>query len=340
MDTNELAVDSNKTNTPESPLVSEDCLDKKSIPCDAEDVSLFKEKLGQYDNGFKFAQTKKFSEILNKNLGDDSEKSNSISKPEDLHREVLEKYASGKVRSNANYMDLSDSSDSLTKPLKPLCKDNKIQWDLGKEALSEILNKNLRKSLFDPVEPIELAEKDLQFNALGKATIDRVQHNVDQMSKVISSETLNSFPIPNQATDFTTPVQIKSFVDKDIQVSHSVFVSQQIKEQIIDRILVSTGDLNEGKLVKVVLNPTLLEATEVNFQQNGKVLNVSFFSQNLQSLNFLQSNQLDLQAYLHDNLKQFKDVSVSVESEDDVRNFTDGRSRNRQEYQNLDDDEQ
>ena len=325
MDTDKFSIGSNVTNTSESQMAPEEILGRKSTSCNENDVLLFKEELGQFkhSNDLKFKLTKDFTEILNSGLGDGSEKAEAISKPEGLHGESLGKYASEKTQSNVGYMVSHDNLD--------------------KEAVSEIISKNLRESLSgkmfeNPQEETEHVKSNLQPDT----SKNLIQHEREDSSKVSTSATLNpSVILSEQAVNSTMPTQISNLVDKEIQVSHSVFISQQIKDQIIDRILVSTGDLNEGKSVKVVLSPALLEATEINFQQNGKILNISFFSQNLQSLNFLQSNQLDLQAYLQDNLKQFEDVSVSVESDDeDVRNFTDGRSRNRQEYQNLDEDEQ
>ena len=365
MDTDKFSIGSNVTNTSESQMAPEEILGRKSTSCNENDVLLFKEELGQFkhSNDLKFKLTKDFTEILNSGLGDGSEKAKAISKPEGLYGESLGKYASEKTQSNVGYMVSHDNLD--------------------KEAVSEIISKNLRESLSgkmfeNPQEENEHVKSNLQpgtsenlirhersknlreslsgkmfenpqeenehvkSNLRSDTSKNLIRHEREDSSKVSTSATLNpSVILSEQAVNSTMPTQISNLVDKEIQVSHSVFISQQIKDQIIDRILVSTGDLNEGKSVKVVLSPALLEATEINFQQNGKILNISFFSQNLQSLNFLQSNQLDLQAYLQDNLKQFEDVSVSVESDDeDVRNFTDGRSRNRQEYQNLDEDEQ
>lgn len=123
--------------------------------------------------------------------------------------------------------------------------------------------------------------------------------------------------------------------------THAVMISQQIKEQVINRILVSANDIAADKTVKVILNPTVLEGTEVNFQKVGNVLSVQFASRNEGSLQFLQANQADLQGYLQGELKQFKGVSVTVKSSgNSAEHPEDGRSRNRYEYQTLDEDEQ
>lgn len=123
--------------------------------------------------------------------------------------------------------------------------------------------------------------------------------------------------------------------------THAAMISQQIKDQVIDRILVSTNDLAANKTVKVIINPTVLEGTEVNFQKIGDTLSVQFASRNEGSLNFLQVNQADLQNYLQSGLKQFKDVMVSIKSGgNSAETPEDGRSRNRYDYQSLDDDEQ
>lgn len=123
--------------------------------------------------------------------------------------------------------------------------------------------------------------------------------------------------------------------------THAAMISQQIKEQVIDRILVSTNDIAADKTVKVIINPTVLEGTEVNFQKVGSMLSVQFASRNEGSLQFLQANQADLQGYLQGELKQFKGVSVTIKSSgNNAEHPEDGRSRNRYEYQTLDEDEQ
>ena len=122
---------------------------------------------------------------------------------------------------------------------------------------------------------------------------------------------------------------------------NAAILVQQIKDQVIDRILVSTNDIATDKTVKVIISPNVLEATEVNFQKMGDVLSIQFVSRSEGSLQFLQSNQTNLQGYLQTELKQFKDISVSVRSNGDMTEHPgDGRSRNRYEYQAVDEDEQ
>ena len=134
--------------------------------------------------------------------------------------------------------------------------------------------------------------------------------------------------------------QIASSIN-NIARTHNEIISQQIKDQIIDRILVSTNDLELNKTVKIVLNPSLLENTQVNFQKTGQILSIEFETMNTNSLLFLNKNQADLQLYLQDNLKQFQDVSVRVKNtHQNGEQPEDGRSRNRYDYENLDDEEQ
>ena len=122
---------------------------------------------------------------------------------------------------------------------------------------------------------------------------------------------------------------------------NAAILVQQIKDQVIDRILVSTNDIATDKTVKVIISPNVLEATEVNFQKMGDGLSIQFVSRSEGSLQFLQSNQTNLQGYLQTELKQFKDISVSVRSNGDTAEYPgDGRSRNRYEYQAVDEDEQ
>lgn len=120
---------------------------------------------------------------------------------------------------------------------------------------------------------------------------------------------------------------------------HAIELAQQIKDQMVDRILVSSSDLNENREIILKLNPNLLAETQVSFQKVGQALQVQFMSQNADSLKFLSVFQLDLQGYLQDELKNFRSVSVRIQQgSTDMGQPQDGRSRNPYEYQNLDDD--
>ena len=168
--------------------------------------------------------------------------------------------------------------------------------------------------------------------------VDRPKVPVDSLKKESTTFQDNPYiaPIGTPLITHSNTVQSSGVVE-----THAAMISQQIKDQIIDRILVSTNDLAANKIVKVVIAPTVLEGTEVNFQKIGDVLSVQFASRNEGSLNFLQVNQADLQGYLQSGLKQFKDVTVSVKSGgSNAETPEDGRSRNRYDYQSLDDDEQ
>lgn len=126
---------------------------------------------------------------------------------------------------------------------------------------------------------------------------------------------------------------------KTVGAPHAIELAQQIKDQMVDRILVSSSDLNENREVILKLNPNLLAETQVSFQKVGQALQVQFMSQNTDSLKFLSVFQLDLQGYLQDELKNFRGVSVRIhQGNTDMGQPQDGRSRNPYEYQNLDDD--
>ena len=161
---------------------------------------------------------------------------------------------------------------------------------------------------------------------------------LEPLKKEVASVQDNPYVVPIGTPLISHPTSIQNAENIE---AHAAMISQRIKDQIIDRILVSTNDIAANKTVKVVLNPTVLEGTEVNFQKVGDTLSVQFVSRNEGSLQFLQVNQADLQGYLQNELKQFKGVSVSVEpNENSTESPEDGRSRNRYEYQSQDEDEQ
>lgn len=157
-------------------------------------------------------------------------------------------------------------------------------------------------------------------------------------SKALSSDQDNPYVAP-----VITPLMTHSNTIQNAGAieTNAAMIAQQIKDQVIDRILVSTNDIAANKTVKVIINPNVLQGTEVNFQKVGDILSVQFASRNEGSLQFLQVNQADLQGYLQGELKQFKGVSVSVRASGNTTDYPeDGRSRNRYEYQAPDEDEQ
>ena len=150
----------------------------------------------------------------------------------------------------------------------------------------------------------------------------------------------SSIVIPHGVGTAAEQIQQSASIENAIH-THSKLISQQIKDQIIDRILVSANNLDQNKTVKIVLSPSLLESTEVNFQKIGQGLSIQFETMNTNSLQFLKTNQADLQLYLQENLKQFENISVRVKGgSGNLDQPHDGRSRNRYEYENLDDEEQ
>ena len=187
-----------------------------------------------------------------------------------------------------------------------------------------------------PGQPLAIDHQDKSLNQTNKS--ENIANNVAYEIKAMPIEiTMDpSKVIAGEAVNIQTPSTVENVVR-----THSEIISQQIKDQIIDRILVSTNDLELNKTVKIVISPSLLESTQVNFQKIGQTLSIQFETINANSLQFLKANQVDLQLYLQENLKQFQDVSVRVKgSSQGFEQPQDGRSRNRYEYENLDDEEQ
>ena len=192
-------------------------------------------------------------------------------------------------------------------------------------------------------------EADTALNKSSTQTERPDVHISSSISKAVKNKPLNTADFskketaPVQDNPYVTPLisQPATIQNTGSIETHAAMISQQIKDQVIDRILVSTNDLATDKMVKVVINPNVLQGTEVNFQKVGDMLSVQFVSRNEGSLQFLQVNQADLQGYLQNELKQFKGVAVSVKPNgNSAEHPEDGRSRNRYEYQAPDEDEQ
>ena len=196
---------------------------------------------------------------------------------------------------------------------------------------------NIDKNIFVPGEHLATDHQDKSLNLTNKS--ENVKAN--DAAYEIKTMPIEIAIDPSKATTGEAiNLQTLSTVENVVR-THSEIISQQIKDQIIDRILVSTNDLELNKTVKIVISPSLLESTQVNFQKIGQTLSIQFETINANSLQFLKTNQVDLQLYLQENLKQFQDVSVRVKgSSQGFEQPQDGRSRNRYEYENLDDEEQ
>jgi len=163
--------------------------------------------------------------------------------------------------------------------------------------------------------------------------------NVLQLTETLPVIGLEASTMEFSGANVSTTIDSKASETTGLQAS-GTSIAQQIKDQIVDRILVSTANLNANQSVKVVFSPTVLAETEVNIQKLGQALQVQFVSSDVKSIAFIQSNQLDLQGYLQSNLKQFEEVQVSLkEMDNELDHPKDGRSRNRNEYQALEDDE-
>ena len=342
MDINELAIDSKDLNASGVDPACENNSDKLTKTCDANDVALFEKNL---NHKISLEQPTWNAEDLN-----ESDILSKLKENVENPKDSLGKHCKGVIdETKSAPAQLSDKSE-IEKFLKG--KDHTLT-SMKSDVHEQTSSHKMGTKSYSTKETVL---GDLKSDTKGKGFVDKMNENShpqiltfsEGSSEKSDHSLINSKPVAdalvsvssNTLNPYNMVPQVNTEV-KEVYSSHSAFVSQQIKDQIIDRILVSTNDLNTGKQVKIVFNPTLLEATEVNFKQEGHLLNIDFFSKSSQSLQFLQNNQLDLQAYLQDNLKQFKNVAVSVTSEEEVsQNPRDGRSKNRQEYQSLDDDEQ
>ncbi len=165
----------------------------------------------------------------------------------------------------------------------------------------------------------------------------RSSESTSDMHKTAVWETI---PFLRTTVETTAPVQEPTATQAS--KSHAMLIAQQIRDHIIDRILVSSSTLNDNRTITVQLSPRLLQDTEVQFTQNGTSLDIRLVSQNKDSVQFLQQHQSDLQTYLQGELKTYRSISVRVPSSQasaELAQPHDGRSRNRFEYQSTDEEE-
>lgn len=152
---------------------------------------------------------------------------------------------------------------------------------------------------------------------------------------------IDTIPFLRTANGTVAPVEDPTTAQQT-QKSHATLIAQQIRDHIIDRILVSSSTLNAKRTVTIQLSPRLLQDTEVQFTQNGTSLDIRLTSQNKDSVQFLQQHQSDLQTYLQGELKTYRTISVRVppsQTTSELSQPHDGRSRNRFGYQSADEEE-
>ncbi len=106
---------------------------------------------------------------------------------------------------------------------------------------------------------------------------------------------------------------------------------QELVQDVAERILVSKGENGEKGEVRIQLKNGMLQNTEVRVQVVDGRTQISFVSDNVDSLNMLHQRANDLQNGLKHRLGA--DVQVNVMStQDRQRDDQDGRSRNQRSY--------
>ncbi|MEM1304139.1 MAG: type III secretion HpaP family protein [Planctomycetota bacterium] len=109
-----------------------------------------------------------------------------------------------------------------------------------------------------------------------------------------------------------------------------------VVQQIADRILVSEPNSGQRE-VRIILKDSVLPGTEVRLTQHAGKLQIQFVSESQKSLDLLNQNQTVLQQRLNEKLTKH-DVTVQVEMDGQGQPDQDGRSRERQEITDEDDD--
>ena len=290
---------------------------KMEIP-DMTDVALFKEKLGTIYQGKTPMLSGQLKEILAVNIEKPKE-----GQPKEILADNIEKPKEGQPKEilGAN----------IEKPKEGQFVKNQLGNSQNPQYVKDKIVSDGEKLVhFNPaIDP----KKEAKFS-------DKIFKSVDEFTKTSSTKMPTS---ENVVLANVTVNQIENVVPTSLEgkKSDAVTLTQQIKDQVIDRILISTNDINADKEVKITLSPRILENTEVSFKKNGQALSIQFVSTKSDSLYFLQNNQTNLQTYLRTELKQFNDVAITIKkAEENTGQPGDGRSRNRYDYQSMDEDEQ
>ena len=354
-----FAIDNNETDPSVSPLTDKQNLLPAYNDCKEDDIALFHEELQKdpIPDYLVTAFAKKLftdketpmhvgipQDTLLRKPNEDTPKlpigssvARDISTP-DLREKALSTYEDNpKVQVDS----VNQIKPALRKKTLSTYEDNpKVQVDFVNQIKPALRKKTLSTYEDNPKVQVDASVAQIHTQSALDKNFSRVllPINEDGHKSLVDSSFPNPLPVLGETvTTSDTPIALTT---QRTLTSHNAFIAQQIREQIVDRILVSTTELNDNRLVKITFSPQLLAGTEVNFQKAGATLSVHFVSTNVQSIQFLQNIQLDLQSYLQGNLKDFKDVAVSVEDRNDVfEDARDGRSRNRFAYQSSDDAE-
>lgn len=343
MDTHVPAIETGEDTT----APHEDSLSRLGTP-ENSDVALFKQKIAQPDSAFT-------ANIPASQLSTEAEQTEGLIDLSHKFKDLLNPTIPVADKKTATFHQVPTHQDKMTLDKTDIAL-NKSSTQMGKTDIAlfeqkiaqpnSVLTANISASQLNT--EVEQTEGLIDLLHKGKTDINVIPSTPkDAVESKPSIDPLKKETAPIQDNPYVTPLgtslisQPATIQNTSSIEAHAAMISQQIKDQVIDRILVSTNDLATNKMVKVVINPNVLQGTEVNFQKIGDMLSVQFVSRNEGSLQFLQVNQADLQGYLQNELKQFKGVSVSVKPNgNSAEQPEDGRSRNRYEYQALDEDEQ
>ena len=278
---------------------------------------------------------------INDNFSSENRKNTPTNSANEQDVRVFRKHVADEHKEDVS-ADLSDTSEDSIQDLGSLFRrlklsDEKEQsqsqpndTDSQENPQNAFYFKNSKKK--EEVQDKKISETSAKLH-------DDAKVDVPQLTETLPIGGVGITATEPSGTNISTTVDSKASETTGLQASNTS-IAQQIKDQIVDRILVSTASLNANQSVKVVFSPTVLAETEVNIQKLGQALQVQFVSSDVKSIAFIQSNQLDLQGYLQSNLKQFEEVQVSLkEMDNELDQPKDGRSRNRNEYQSLEDDE-
>ena len=251
----------------------------------------------------------------------------------------------------------TDADENVVIDVKHLTVDPKNVTRFREQSHSESQSKETKNTSTTEgaTKPTETARQNVPETSKPLSKTDNTASTAKPLSKIKTRERPRSSETPSEphktavwetipflrtANETVAPVSDPTAVQAS--KSHAMLLAQQIRDHIIDRILVSSSALNDNRTVTVQLSPRLLRNTEVQFTQNGTSLDIRLVSQNKDSVQFLQQHQSDLQTYLQGELETYRAISVRVPSSQTTSELAqphDGRSRNRFKYQPADEEE-
>ena len=130
-------------------------------------------------------------------------------------------------------------------------------------------------------------------------------------------------------TSLASPQTTAAAVAKQIPATRDI---NQIAQQVADRILVSSPNAKTNPEVRIQLNDSYLQGSDVRVFREGGELRIVFVAQSADTANYIAQNRDSMQQALSSRLPG-EQVAVSIETTNPRQSGEENQGRSRQRYE-------